>query len=148
MNVNCIEVGGLSLKEPPQPQSRLSQWTHSNSMDTLGGNTSNLENNLNKHGGSNIPILDHPQQQKKDGFKSLCAFRDMLGAISAASTLGPPGKPAQLEDSYSPYNLMSSSDSPASSLVPPDNWGQGKNPNEKIANGTNINWPPGEDKDK
>ncbi|XP_051940023.1 trinucleotide repeat-containing gene 6C protein isoform X2 [Hippocampus zosterae] len=113
MNVNCIEVGGLSLKEPPQPQSRLSQWTHSNSMDTLGGNTSNLENNLNKH-----------------------------GAISAASTLGPPGKPSQLEDSYSPYNLMSSSDSPASSLVPPDNWGQGKNPNEKITNGTNINWPP------
>ncbi|XP_077574414.1 trinucleotide repeat-containing gene 6C protein isoform X1 [Stigmatopora nigra] len=113
MNVNCIEVGGLSLKEPPQPQSRLSQWTHSNSMDVLGGNTSSLENNLNKH-----------------------------GAISAASNLIPPGKPSQLEDSYNPYNLMSSSDSPASSLVPPDSWGQGKNPNEKITNGTNINWPP------
>ncbi|XP_057698534.1 trinucleotide repeat-containing gene 6C protein-like isoform X2 [Corythoichthys intestinalis] len=113
MNVNCIEVGGLSLKEPPQPQSRLSQWTHSNSMDGLSGNTSSLENNLNKH-----------------------------GAISAASTLGPPGKPSQLDDSYSPYNLMSSSDAPASSLVPPDSWGQGKNPNEKITNGTNINWPP------
>ncbi|XP_031727967.1 trinucleotide repeat-containing gene 6C protein-like [Anarrhichthys ocellatus] len=28
MNVNCMEVGGLSMKEPPQPQSRLSQWTH------------------------------------------------------------------------------------------------------------------------
>ncbi|XP_054634430.1 trinucleotide repeat-containing gene 6C protein isoform X1 [Dunckerocampus dactyliophorus] len=113
MNVNCIEVGGLSLKEPPQPQSRLSQWTHSNAMDNLGGNTSNLENNLNKH-----------------------------GAISAASTLGPTGKPHQLEDSYSPYSLMSNSESPASPLVPPDSWGQGKNPNEKITNGTNINWPP------
>ncbi|XP_061839704.1 trinucleotide repeat-containing gene 6C protein isoform X2 [Nerophis lumbriciformis] len=113
MNVNCIEVGGLSLKEPPQPQSRLSQWTHSNAMDNLSGNTSNLENNLNKH-----------------------------GAISAASTLGPPGKPPQLEDSYSPYSLMSNSESPASPLVPPDSWGQGKNPNEKITNGTNINWPP------
>lgn len=50
MNVNCMEVGGLSLKEPPQPQSRLSQWTHSNSMDNLSGNSSNMENNLNKHG--------------------------------------------------------------------------------------------------
>ncbi len=50
MNVNCMEVGGLSLKEPPQPQSRLSQWTHSNSMDSLSGNSSNMENNLNKHG--------------------------------------------------------------------------------------------------
>ncbi|XP_078136575.1 trinucleotide repeat-containing gene 6C protein isoform X3 [Sander vitreus] len=113
MNVNCMEVGGLSLKEPPQPQSRLSQWTHSNSMDSLSGNSSNMENNLNKH-----------------------------GAISAASTLCPPGKPPQLEDSYSPYNLMSSSESPNSPLVPSDSWGQGKNPNEKISNGTNINWPP------
>lgn len=113
MNVNCMEVGGLSLKEPPQPQSRLSQWTHSNSMDSLSGNSSNMENNLNKH-----------------------------GAISAASTLGPPGKPPQLEDSYSPYNLMSSSESPTSPLVAPDSWGQGKGPNEKISNGTNINWPP------
>uniref|UniRef100_A0AAX7T697 Trinucleotide repeat-containing gene 6C protein n=1 Tax=Astatotilapia calliptera TaxID=8154 RepID=A0AAX7T697_ASTCA len=112
MNVNCMEVGGLSLKEPPQPQSRLSQWTHSNSMDNLSGNSSNLENNLNKH-----------------------------GAISAASTLVPPGKPPQLEDSYSPYNLISSSESPTSPLVPPD-WGQGKSPSEKISNGTNINWPP------
>lgn len=67
------------------------------------------------------------------------------GAISAASTLGPPGKPPQLEDSYSPYNLMSRSESPTSPLVPPDSWGQGKSPNEKITNGTNINWPPGEE---
>ncbi|XP_070770622.1 trinucleotide repeat-containing gene 6C protein [Enoplosus armatus] len=113
MNVNCMEVGGLSLKEPHQPQSRLSQWTHSNSMDSLSGSSSNMENNLNKH-----------------------------GAISASSSLGPPGKPPQLEDSYSPYNLMSSSESPTSPLVPPDSWGQGKSPNEKISNGTNINWPP------
>ncbi|XP_031730440.1 trinucleotide repeat-containing gene 6C protein isoform X1 [Anarrhichthys ocellatus] len=113
MNVNCMEVGGMSLKEPPQPQSRLSQWTHSNSMDGLSCNSSNMENNLNKH-----------------------------GAIAAASTLGPPGKPPHLEDSYSPYNLMSSSESPTSPMVPPDSWGQGKSPNEKIPNGTNINWPP------
>ncbi|XP_054460576.1 trinucleotide repeat-containing gene 6C protein [Anoplopoma fimbria] len=108
MNVNCMEVGGLSLKEHPQPQSRLSQWTHSNSMDS-----SNMENNLNKH-----------------------------GAISAASSLGPPGKPPHLEDSYNHYNLMSSSESPSSPMVPQDSWGQGKSSNEKISNGTNINWPP------
>ncbi|XP_069553356.1 trinucleotide repeat-containing gene 6C protein isoform X1 [Brachyistius frenatus] len=120
MNVNCMEVGGLSQKEPPQPQSRLSQWTHSNSMDNLSGNSSNLENNLNKHG----------------------VLQKSTGAISAASTLVPPGKPPQLEDSYSPYNLISSSESPSSPLVPPDSWGQGKSPNEKISNGTNINWPP------
>lgn len=65
-----------------------------------------------------------------------------LGAISA---LGPPGKPPQLDDSYSPYNLMSTSESPTSPLVPPDSWGQGKSPSEKISNGTNINWPPGKD---
>ncbi|XP_056136514.1 trinucleotide repeat-containing gene 6C protein [Lampris incognitus] len=113
MNVNCMDVGGLSLKEHPQPQSRLSQWTHPNTIDNLSGNSTHMENNLNKH-----------------------------GAISAASTLGPPGKPPQLEDSYSPYNLMSSSESPSSPLVPPDSWGQSKTPNEKLSNGTNINWPP------
>ncbi|KAM3598240.1 uncharacterized protein V6R79_015399 [Siganus canaliculatus] len=108
MNVNCMEVGSLSLKEPPQPQSRLSQWTHPHSIESLSGNSSPLEPNLGKHG----------------------------------ANLVPPGKPHQLEDSYSPYNLMSSSESPTSPLVPPDNWGQGKSSSDKIANGTNINWPP------
>ncbi|XP_034567407.1 trinucleotide repeat-containing gene 6C protein isoform X1 [Notolabrus celidotus] len=108
MNVNCMEVGGLSMKEPPQPQSRLSQWTHPNSIESLSGSSSPLEPNLGKHG----------------------------------ANLGPPGKPHQLEDSYSPYNLMSSSESPTSPLVPPDSWGQGKSNSDKMSNGTNINWPP------
>nr|XP_046270047.1 trinucleotide repeat-containing gene 6C protein isoform X1 [Scatophagus argus] len=108
MNVNCMDVGSLSMKEPPQPQSRLSQWTHPHSMESLSGNSSPLEPNLGKHG----------------------------------ANLGPPGKPHQLEDSYSPYNLMSSSESPTSPLVPPDSWGQGKSSSDKMANGTNINWPP------
>ncbi|XP_033945668.1 trinucleotide repeat-containing gene 6C protein isoform X3 [Pseudochaenichthys georgianus] len=108
MNVNCMEVGGMSMKEPPQPQSRLSQWTHPNSIESLSGSSSPLEPHMGKHGGN----------------------------------LGPPGKPHQMEDSYSPYNLMSSSDSPTSPLVPQDNWGQGKRDNDKMANGTNINWPP------
>ncbi|XP_058508528.1 trinucleotide repeat-containing gene 6C protein isoform X4 [Solea solea] len=108
MNVNCMDMGSLSMKEPPQPQSRLSQWTHPNSIESLSGNSSPLEPGLGKHG----------------------------------ANLGPPGKPPQLEDSYSPYNLMSSSDSPTSPLVPPDSWGQGKSNSDKISNGTNINWPP------
>uniref|UniRef100_A0A3Q3J3N1 Trinucleotide repeat-containing gene 6C protein n=1 Tax=Monopterus albus TaxID=43700 RepID=A0A3Q3J3N1_MONAL len=108
MNVNCMEVGGMSMKEPPQPQSRLSQWTHPNSIESLSGSSSPLEPNLGKHGAS----------------------------------LGPPGKPPQLEDSYNPYNLMSSSESPTSPLVPQDSWGQGKSSSDKMANGTSINWPP------
>ncbi|KAG5832989.1 hypothetical protein ANANG_G00297110 [Anguilla anguilla] len=112
MNVNSMEVGGLSMKEPPQPQSRLSQWTHPNAMETLSGSSSPLEPNLNKH-----------------------------GALGTGANLGPPGKPP-LDDSYSPYSLMSGSEAPPSPLVTPDSWGQGKNANDKIANGTNINWPP------
>ncbi|XP_067273936.1 trinucleotide repeat-containing gene 6C protein isoform X3 [Pseudorasbora parva] len=112
MNVNCMEVGGLSMKDSPQPQSRLSQWTHPNSMENLSGNSSPMEPNYSKH-----------------------------GAISAGPSLGPPSKP-QLDDSYSPYNLIPSSESPASPLAPHDSWGQGKNTNDKISNGTNVNWPP------
>ncbi|KAG9350455.1 hypothetical protein JZ751_026818 [Albula glossodonta] len=112
MNVNCMEVGGLSMKDSPQPQSRLSQWTHPNSMENLSGNTSPLEPNLNKH-----------------------------GTIPSGPNLALPGKPP-MDDSYSPYNLIPSSESPASPLVPPDSWGQGKGGGDKISNGTNINWPP------
>ncbi|KAJ8283702.1 hypothetical protein COCON_G00025520 [Conger conger] len=112
MNVNCMEVGGVSMKDVPQPQSRLSQWTHPNSMENLSGNPSSLEPNLNKH-----------------------------GAINTGPNLALAGKPP-MDDSYSPYNLMPSSESPASPLVPPDSWGQGKGASDKISNGTNINWPP------
>lgn len=48
MNVNCMEVG-LGMKEPPQPQSRLSQWTHANSMDS----GPHMEPGLSKHGKQN-----------------------------------------------------------------------------------------------
>ncbi|XP_056102147.1 trinucleotide repeat-containing gene 6C protein [Rhinichthys klamathensis goyatoka] len=112
MNVNCMEGGGLSLKDPPQPQSRLSQWTHSNSIDSMTVSAQHMEANLNKH-----------------------------GPISAAQSHMPVGKSA-MEDSFSPYNLMSRSESPTSTLVSPDSWTQGKSPNEKISSGSNINWPP------
>ncbi|XP_073713311.1 trinucleotide repeat-containing gene 6C protein isoform X3 [Misgurnus anguillicaudatus] len=111
MNVNCMDMGGLSIKDPPQPQSRLSQWTHPNPMENLSGNSSPMEPNFNKH-----------------------------GAFSVGPSLGPPSKP-QLDDSYSPY-LIPSSESPASPLAHHDSWGQGKNTNDKISNGTNVNWPP------
>lgn len=39
---------------------------------------------------------------------------------------------------------MQGTDSPASPLVTPDSWGQSKNANDKMSNGTNISWPPGQ----
>ncbi|XP_028978956.2 trinucleotide repeat-containing gene 6C protein isoform X1 [Esox lucius] len=109
MNVNLMDVGGLSMKEPAQPQSRLSQWTHPNPMERLSGGSSPLEPNLGKHG----------------------------------ANLGPPGKPPQIDDGYSPFSMMPGSESPTSSLVPPpDSWGQGKSANDKMVNGSNITWPP------
>uniref|UniRef100_A0A8C2CB91 Trinucleotide repeat-containing gene 6C protein n=1 Tax=Cyprinus carpio TaxID=7962 RepID=A0A8C2CB91_CYPCA len=112
MNVNCMEVRSLSLKDPPQPQSRLSQWTHSNSIDSLSASAQHMEANLNKH-----------------------------GSISSAQSHVPVGK-STMEDSFSPYNLMSSSESPTSTLVSPESWTQGKSPNEKMSSNSNINWPP------
>ncbi|XP_028828478.1 trinucleotide repeat-containing gene 6C protein isoform X4 [Denticeps clupeoides] len=108
LNPNCMEVGGVSIKDPPQPQSRLSQWTHPNSMDSLPGNGTHMEPNLNKH----------------------------------AWHFTAPNQKSPMEDSYSTYTLMPNSESPTSPLVPPESWNQGKSPNEKISNGTNINWPP------
>ncbi|XP_039547321.1 trinucleotide repeat-containing gene 6C protein isoform X2 [Pimephales promelas] len=112
MNVNGMEGGGLSLKDPPQPQSRLSQWTHSNSIDSMTASAQHMEANLNKN-----------------------------GLISATQSHMPVGKSA-MGDSFSPYNLMSRSESPTCTLVSPDSWSQGKSPNEKISSGSNINWPP------
>ncbi|XP_030638829.1 trinucleotide repeat-containing gene 6C protein [Chanos chanos] len=107
MNVNCVEVSGLSVKDSPQPQSRLAQWTHPNSMENLSGISSPIEPNLSKHGPS----------------------------------LGSTGKPT-LDESYSPYNLIPSSESPGSPLVGPDSWGQGKTTSDKMSNGTSVSWPP------
>ncbi|XP_051563314.1 trinucleotide repeat-containing gene 6C protein-like isoform X2 [Myxocyprinus asiaticus] len=113
MNVNCMDVGCLSLKDPAQPpQSRLSQWTHSNSIDSLTAGTQHMEANLNKH-----------------------------GAISAAQSHVPVRK-TTMEDSFSPYNLISNSESPTSTLMSPESWTQGKSPSEKISSGSNISWPP------
>lgn len=74
---------------------------------------------------------------------SLCQILYISIFLLLGAGLGPPGKPPQLDDSFSPYNLIPSSESPTSPLVPPDSWGQGKSTNDKMANGTNINWPPG-----
>uniref|UniRef100_A0A671L0Q8 Trinucleotide repeat-containing gene 6C protein n=1 Tax=Sinocyclocheilus anshuiensis TaxID=1608454 RepID=A0A671L0Q8_9TELE len=112
MNVNCMEVGSLSLKDPTQPQSRLSQWTHSNSIDSLSARAQHMEANLNKH-----------------------------GSISSAQSHVPVEK-STMEDSFGPYNLMSSSESPTSTMVSPESWTQGKSPNEKMSSNSNINWPP------
>ncbi|KAG9277391.1 trinucleotide repeat-containing gene 6C protein isoform X2 [Astyanax mexicanus] len=111
VGVGCMDVGGLALKDAsPQPQSRLSQWTHASSMDSLTTSTPHMETSLSKHG-------------------------------PAASAHVTDNKPT-MEDSFSPYNLLSSSQSPSSPLVTPESWAQSKNPNEKMSNGTNISWPP------
>ncbi|XP_036426472.1 trinucleotide repeat-containing gene 6C protein isoform X2 [Colossoma macropomum] len=111
VGVGCMDVGGLALKDtPPQPQSRLSQWTHASSMDSLTTSTPHMETSLSKHG-------------------------------PAVSTHVADSKPA-MEDSFSPYNLLSTSQSPSSPMVAPESWTQGKSPNEKMSNGTNISWPP------
>ncbi|XP_078081627.1 trinucleotide repeat-containing gene 6C protein isoform X1 [Mustelus asterias] len=114
MNVNNMELsGGLSLKDSAQAQSRLRQWTHPNSMENLSGNSLSLDQNQSKH-----------------------------GAIPGGLNIGPTSKPS-LEDSYSPYDLITSSESPASPPVPvSDSWTRAKSPADKISNGSNINWPP------
>lgn len=148
MNVNCMEVGGLSMKDSPQPQSRLSQWTHPNSMENLSGSSSPMEPGLSKHGTDLILLsisIDSDYTEYRFNSVCVCLFPSLFfsGAISAGPNLGAPGKPS-LDDSYNPYNLMQGTDSPASPLVTPDSWGQSKNANDKMSNGTNISWPPGQ----
>ncbi|XP_026868161.2 trinucleotide repeat-containing gene 6C protein isoform X2 [Electrophorus electricus] len=116
--VGCMEVGGVALKEaPPQPQSRLSQWTHAGGVDALSTSSPHMENSLSKH--SRTAARPHR---------------------TASSTHVGDGK--VIEDSFSPYSLLSSSQSPSSPMVAPESWAQGKSPSEKISNGTSISWPP------
>ncbi|XP_063816516.1 trinucleotide repeat-containing gene 6C protein isoform X1 [Pseudophryne corroboree] len=113
MNVSSIDMtGGLSVKDTSQSQSRLPQWTHPNSMDSLA-NPSSLDPSPNKPSGS----------------------------LPGSLNIGPPGKPS-IEDSYSRYDLLQNSESPTSPVVVPDSWSRAKSENEKISNGSSINWPP------
>ncbi|XP_078257152.1 trinucleotide repeat-containing gene 6C protein isoform X6 [Rhinoraja longicauda] len=114
MNVSNMELNaGLSMKDPAQAQSRLRQWTHPNSIENLSSNSLLLDQNQCKHGG-----------------------------IPGGLNIGPTSKHS-LEDSYSPYDLITSSESPASPPVPvSDSWTRAKSPADKISNGSNINWPP------
>ncbi|KAG9473726.1 hypothetical protein GDO78_004171 [Eleutherodactylus coqui] len=114
MNVSSMDMSsGLSVKDTSQSQSRLPQWTHPNSMDSLANSSSPLDPSPGKP--SNLP-----------------------GNLS----IGPPVKPS-IEDSYSRYDLLPSSESPTSPPVAvPDSWSRAKSENEKISNGSSINWPP------
>ncbi|XP_023569699.1 trinucleotide repeat-containing gene 6C protein isoform X3 [Octodon degus] len=50
MNVSSMDMAsGLSVKDPSQSQSRLPQWTHPNSMDSLSSATSPMDQNPSKH---------------------------------------------------------------------------------------------------
>ncbi|KAM4673000.1 trinucleotide repeat-containing gene 6C protein isoform 10-T13 [Amazona ochrocephala] len=114
MNVNNMDItGGLSVKDTSQSQSRLPQWTHPNSMDNLSSAASSLDQNSSKH-----------------------------GAIPGGLSIGPPGK-SSIDDSYSRYDLMQNSESPASPPVAvPHSWSRAKTDSDKISNGSSINWPP------
>nr|XP_030693679.1 trinucleotide repeat-containing gene 6C protein isoform X6 [Globicephala melas] len=114
MNVSSMDMtGGLSVKDPSQSQSRLPQWTHPNPMDNLPGAASPLDQNPSKH-----------------------------GAIPGGLSIGPPAK-SSIDDSYGRYDLIQSSESPASPPVAvPHSWSRAKSDSDKISNGSSINWPP------
>uniref|UniRef100_A0A6I8NNW6 Trinucleotide repeat-containing gene 6C protein n=1 Tax=Ornithorhynchus anatinus TaxID=9258 RepID=A0A6I8NNW6_ORNAN len=114
LNVNSLDItGGLSVKDTPQSQSRLPQWTHPNSMESLSTAASPLDQNPSKH-----------------------------GAIPGGLSIGPPGK-ASIDDSFGRYDLIPNSEPPASPPVAvPHSWSRAKSDNEKISNGSSISWPP------
>ncbi|XP_039082526.1 trinucleotide repeat-containing gene 6C protein isoform X2 [Hyaena hyaena] len=114
MNVSSMDVtGGLSVKDPTPSQSRLPQWTHPNPMDNLPGAAPPLDQNPSKH-----------------------------GAIPGGLSIGPPAK-SSIDDSYGRYDLIQSSESPASPPVAvPHSWSRAKSDSDKISNGSSINWPP------
>ncbi|XP_023569700.1 trinucleotide repeat-containing gene 6C protein isoform X4 [Octodon degus] len=114
MNVSSMDMAsGLSVKDPSQSQSRLPQWTHPNSMDSLSSATSPMDQNPSKH-----------------------------GAIPGGLSIGPPGK-SSIDDSYGRYDLIQNSESPASPPVAvPHSWSRAKSDSDKISNGSSINWPP------
>ncbi|XP_062937434.1 trinucleotide repeat-containing gene 6C protein-like isoform X1 [Cynocephalus volans] len=114
MNVNSMDMtGGLSVKDPAQSQSRLPQWTHPSSMESLSSAASPLDQNPSKH-----------------------------GAIPGGLSIGPPGK-SSMDDSYGRYDLIQNSESPASPPVAvPHSWSRAKSDSDKISNGSSINWPP------
>ncbi|XP_069786387.1 trinucleotide repeat-containing gene 6C protein isoform X2 [Narcine bancroftii] len=84
----------------------------------------------------------HPNTIENLSSNSLSLDQSQHGAIPGGLNIGPTSKPS-LEDSYSPYDLITSSESPASPPVPvSDSWTRAKSPADKISNGSNINWPP------
>ncbi|KAM5273263.1 trinucleotide repeat-containing gene 6C protein isoform 4-T4 [Ctenodactylus gundi] len=114
VNVGSMDMAsGLSVKDPSQSQSRLPQWTHPNSMDSLSSAASPMDQNPSKH-----------------------------GAVPGGLSIGPPGK-SSIDDSYGRYDLIQNSESPASPPVAvPHSWSRAKSDSEKISNGSSINWPP------
>ncbi|NIG59586.1 trinucleotide repeat-containing protein [Pontoporia blainvillei] len=64
------------------------------------------------------------------------------GAIPGGLSIGPPAK-SSIDDSYGRYDLIQSSESPASPPgSAPHSWSRAKSDSDKIANGSSINWPP------
>ncbi|XP_006145778.1 trinucleotide repeat-containing gene 6C protein isoform X4 [Tupaia chinensis] len=114
VNVSSVDMtGSLAGKDPSQSQSRLPQWTHPNAVEGLSSAASPLDPNPSKH-----------------------------GAIPGGLSIGPPGK-SSIDESYSRYDLIQSSESPASPPVAvPHSWARAKSDSDKISNGSSISWPP------
>ncbi|MGH0139939.1 UNVERIFIED_CONTAM: hypothetical protein FKN15_076052, partial [Acipenser sinensis] len=115
----------------PQVQAQLLQFAAKN----IGLNPALLTSPMNPQ---HMTLLNQLYQLQLTCVSVLAWFS---GAIPAGPSIGPPGK-SPMDDFYSPYNLIPSTESPASPLVAPDNWTQAKSANDKICNGTNISWPP------
>eukprot|EP00069_Balaena_mysticetus_P020898 bmy_13162T0 len=84
-----------------------------------------------------------PDLQTKEQQSSPSTFAPYpLGAIPGGLSIGPPAK-SSIDDSYGRYDLIQSSESPATPPVAvPHSWSRAKSDSDKISNGSSINWPP------
>ncbi|CAH2302501.1 trinucleotide repeat-containing gene 6C isoform X1 [Pelobates cultripes] len=113
MNVNSMDMtGSLTVKDTSQSQSRLPQWTHPNSMDTLTNAASPLD-----------PV---PKSS----------------ALPGGLSIGPPGKHTLDDSYNRYDLLPNSESPTSPPVAVPDSWSRAKPENEKISNGSSITWPP------
>ncbi|RXN14228.1 trinucleotide repeat-containing gene 6C protein-like [Labeo rohita] len=113
---------------PPSSHTGLHPNLGKASLDTFTGHPQT----------SGLSVSDLQTKEQQSSPNSFSPYT--LCSISSAQS-HVPGK-STMEDTFSPYNLMSSSESPTSTLVTPESWTQGKTPNEKISSNSNISWPP------
>ncbi|KTG47283.1 hypothetical protein cypCar_00039064 [Cyprinus carpio] len=139
---------------PPSSHTGLHPNLGKASLDTFTGHpqtsglsVSDLQTKMQQSSPNSFSLIHSNYKQLRQTLtldKTSCEYTDcslVSGSVSSAQSHVPIGK-STMEDSFSPYNLMSRSESPTSTMVSPDSWTQGKRPNEKISNNSSINWPP------